>query len=389
LKPLEGVKVIDLSRLVPGPYCTRLLSDMGAEIVKVEEPGRGDYLRALPPYRIDVSIAFETLNRGKKSVAVNLESKIGRKILHKLVRKADVLLESFRPKTAKRLGCDFESIRKANPRIVHCSLTGFGETGPYRDMPGHDINLLGLSGFLDLNRTHDPVVPGIQVGDLAGGMVAAFAIASALSARRRTKRAQHIDTSILDALLSWLDIPLALHLGEGRARMLAGHVPFYRLYRTSDSKLMALGAIEPQFWEKLCKIIGRTDLLADQFSADPRRTEVIRVIEACFATKTRDEWSRIMMEHEMPCTPVLTLEESIEDPQTKSRKMIGLKATTPTEVTYIGNPCKIPRPETIRPSPSPKLGEHSVEVLREIGYSSSSIKTFIQTGVISRGLPRG
>ena len=386
MKPLQGVTILDLSRLVPGPYCTRLLGDMGAEVIKVEEPGRGDYIRSLQPYVNGVSVAFETLNRGKKSITLNLEANQAKQILNRLVRRADVFLESFRPGTTKKLGCDFLSLRKSNPRIVYCSLTGFGQTGPYKELPGHDINVAALSGFLSLNGKKEPTLPGVQVGDLAGGMLAALTITTALFARQRTKRAQYIDASIIDALLSWLDIPLALRLGDYPG-LLAGDSPFYRLYRSRDSKLLALGAIEPKFWEGVCRLIKRPDLIPDQYSPDPRRTEVIEAIQSAFVTKTADEWFRIMAEHDLPCTPILSLEEAIKGPQAKSRKMI-LKnnARDSSEVRYVGNPSKVSDVGRVNLSHSPRLGEHSVEILKQVGYSTAAIQHFIEAGVIQQAV---
>jgi crotonobetainyl-CoA:carnitine CoA-transferase CaiB-like acyl-CoA transferase len=380
MKPLQGVRIIDLSRLVPGPYCSRLLCDMGAEVIKVEEPDRGDYIRALPPYENGVSVAFEMLNRGKKSITLNLEKKQGQEILKRLVTKADVFLESFRPGTTKKLGCDFESLRKSNPQIVYCSLTGFGQTGHYKDLPGHDINVLALSGFLSLNGSK-PTVPSLQVGDLAGGMLAALTITTALFARQQTKEAQYIDASIFDVMLSWLFIPVALQLG-GYLRMLGGDSPFYRLYRARDSKLLAVGAIESKFWEGLCKLIERPDLLPDQYSAEPRRAEVVKAIESAFLTRTADEWFRTMSQHDLPCTPILSLEEAIRDPQARSRQMILEKEPTGSSgVPYVGNPCKISGLGQAEFAPSPRLGEHSVEILREIGYSDATIRSLVEAGV--------
>jgi crotonobetainyl-CoA:carnitine CoA-transferase CaiB-like acyl-CoA transferase len=354
---------------------------MGAEVIKVEEPGRGDYIRSLPPYENGVSVAFELLNRGKKSITLNLETKQGQEILTKLATEADVFLESFRPGTTQKLGCDFESLRKSNPRIVYCSLTGFGQTGPYKDLPGHDINVIALSGFLSLNGS-EPTVPSLQVGDLAGGMLAALTITTALFARDQTKQAQYIDASLLDVMLSWLTIPLALQLG-GYLRMLGGDSPFYRLYPARDSKLVAVGAIESKFWERLCKLIDKPDLLPDQYSPEPRRTEVIKAIESAFVRKTADEWFRIMTDHDIPCTPVLTLEEAVRDPQARSRQMILEKDPTgATRFPYVGNPCKISNLSQVELTPSPRLGEHSTEILREIGYSDSTIRSFIEAGVI-------
>jgi crotonobetainyl-CoA:carnitine CoA-transferase CaiB-like acyl-CoA transferase len=353
---------------------------MGAEVIKVEEPGRGDYIRSLPPYENGVSVAFEMLNRGKKSITLNLETKQGQEILRKLVTKADVFLESYRPGTTKKLGCDFQSLQKSNPQIVYCSLTGFGQTGPYKDLPGHDINVTALSGFLSLNGS-EPTVPSLQVGDLAGGLLAALTITTALFARQRTKEAQYIDASIFDVMLSWLIIPLALQLG-GYPRMLGGDSPFYRLYRARDSKLVALGAIESKFWEGVCKLIERLDLLPDQYSPEPRRSEVIKAMEAAFLAKTADEWFRTMSDHDLPCTPILSLEETLRDPQARSRQMIVDKDVTESrKFSYVGNPCKISGVGQVELTPSPKLGEHSAEILREIGYSDATIRNFLEAGV--------
>jgi crotonobetainyl-CoA:carnitine CoA-transferase CaiB-like acyl-CoA transferase len=214
-------------------------------------------------------------------------------------------------------------------------------------------------------------------------MLAALAITTALFARQQTNQAQNVDASLLDASLSWLVIPLALQMGGDYARMLTGDIPFYRLYRARDSKLLALGAIESQFWEGLCKLIKRPDLLADQYSPDPRRTEVVKAVQSAFATKTRDEWFRIMLKHNLPCTPVLTLDEVIKDPHARSRQMILQKDhSRRTKTRYVGNPCKISGAGSVELSPSPRLGEHSVELLKEIGFSDSRIRSFIASGVI-------
>jgi crotonobetainyl-CoA:carnitine CoA-transferase CaiB-like acyl-CoA transferase len=383
MKLLEGIRILDLSRLLPGPYCTLLLADMGAEVIKIEEPGRGDYLRSLAPFQNDVSVAFELLNRGKKSVALNLETEQGQAILRKLAAKADVLLESFRPETTKKLGCQFESIREVNPRIVYCSLTGFGQTGPYKDLPGHDINFLALSGFLSLNGKNGPVVPALQVGDLAGGMLAALTITTALSARQHVNQAQYIDASMLDALLSWLTIPLALYTSEN-ASMLAGDRPFYRIYRTRGSGFLTVAAIEPQFWEEFCKLINRLDLIPDQYSSEPRRTEVIEAIQSVLATKTNQEWFSIMREHRLPCTPLLTLNDLLDDPHARERRMLIRSSQPTSRLTYVGSPFKITGLGAVDLRPSPKLGQHSGEVLREVGYDEREIASLVQKGVVQQ-----
>jgi crotonobetainyl-CoA:carnitine CoA-transferase CaiB-like acyl-CoA transferase len=383
VKLLNGVRILDLSRLLPGPYCTRLLADLGAEVIKVEEPGRGDYIRSLAPFENGVSIAFELLNRGKKSIALNLETKQGREILQKLAAEADVFLESYRPGTAKKLGCDFESIRRVNQRIVYCSLTAFGQTGPYKDLPGHDINCLALSGFLSLNGKDEPVVPALQVGDLAGGMLAALMIMTALFASQKRTEAQYIDASMLDALLSWLILPLALHMG-GNVGMLAGELPFYRLYRTLDSGFLAVGAIEPQFWEELCRLINRPNLIREQYSSGPRRQAVVEGVQSALATKTSQEWFRIMRELGLPCTPLLTLDEVLKDPHVRERHMLLTKDQTSSGLTYVGNPCKVAGLDRIELISSPELGQHSTELLREIGYSQSEIRHLVESGVLEQ-----
>jgi crotonobetainyl-CoA:carnitine CoA-transferase CaiB-like acyl-CoA transferase len=383
VKLLDDVRILDLSRLLPGPYCTRLLADLGAEVIKVEEPGRGDYIRSLAPFENGVSIAFELLNRGKKSVALNLETKQGQEILQKLAAKADVFLESYRPGTAKKLGCDFESIRRVNERIVYCSLTAYGQTGPYKYLPGHDINCLALSGFLSLNGKDEPVVPALQIGDLAGGMLAALAIMTALFARQKRNEAQYIDVSMLDTLLSWLILPLALHMG-GNTSMLAGELPFYRLYRTLDSRYLAVGAIEPQFWEELCRLIDRPDIILDQYSSGSRRESVVEAVQSALATKTSREWFRIMRELGIPCTPFLVLDEVLRDPHVRERGMLLRRDQTSGRLTYVGNPCKIRGLDQISLISSPELGQHSTELLRQIGYSKSEIEHLVETGVLQR-----
>jgi crotonobetainyl-CoA:carnitine CoA-transferase CaiB-like acyl-CoA transferase len=213
-------------------------------------------------------------------------------------------------------------------------------------------------------------------------MLAALTITTALFARQQTKQAQYVDASILDALLSWLVIPLALQRG-GYPRMLGGDSPFYRLYRARDSRLLAVGAIESKFWDGVCKLIKRPDLLPDQYSPEPRRSEVIKAIESAFLTKTADEWFRLMSENDLPCTPILSLEEVTRDPQARSRQMILEKyPSRSSKVSYVGNPCKISDLGQVELSPSPRLGEHTAELLKEIGYSSSAIQGFIEAGAL-------
>src|SRR5215470_3410220 len=325
---LSGYRVLDLSRLLPGPYCSMMLADLGAEVIKIEEI-KGDPTRMSPPRVDGKSYSFEQVNRNKKSIALNLKSSEGRDVFRRLAAKADVILEQFRPGVVARLGVDYETISAENPLIVYCSLTGFGQDGPHRTRSGHDLNYLALSGVLGLttDEAGRPVIPGVQVADIAGGMIAAFGILAALLARERTGRGQLVDVSMFDVMLSMLPVPASQHfagrdLGVGAKYALTGAYPFYNVYETADGRYMSLGALEPKFWAGFCSRVGREDLIGRQFDEGGRREELFAEVRAIFKSKTQDEWVEFMRDADACCEPVLSLAEAFAHAQTRAREMV-------------------------------------------------------------------
>ncbi|MGO4885891.1 MAG: CaiB/BaiF CoA transferase family protein [Bryobacteraceae bacterium] len=317
MRPLDGLVVLDLSRLLPGAAASLQLANFGAEVIKIEEPERGDYARSIPPYLEGEGAVFHTVNRGKKSVALDLKTDAGRAALLKLAVHADVLVESFRPGVIERLGLDYETLRTVNPRLIYVSITGYGQTGPWSDLAGHDINYQALGGGLDLNGAGGgpPVVPGIQIADLAGGaMQAVIGILLALQARAKTGRGQAVDVSMTDGVASLLPVALGIHAATGEipARgdgILTGRYACYRVYETAGGRCIAVGALEPKFWRALCEALGCPQFIADQFAEDPRRAEIVAELARVFRTRTSEEWFDLLRPADVCVTPVLNVAE--------------------------------------------------------------------------------
>ncbi|MFQ5856553.1 MAG: CaiB/BaiF CoA transferase family protein [Anaerolineae bacterium] len=391
---LTGMRVLDLSRLLPGPYCTMLLADQGADVIKVEDPAGGDYARFSEPFVDGTSVIFEMLNRGKRSIALNLKTDAGRDIFLHLAGDADVILEGFRPGTVDRLGIGFEGVRAVNPRIVYCSLSGYGQTGPRRDRAGHDINYIGLAGLLGLNRRAGelPVVPGVQIADLSGGLLAALGIMAALWARDRTGTGHHVDVSMFDGVMSWLVMAAApLLAGTPRPRsgrqgvpapgqaLLTGGVPCYNVYETADGRYMSLGALEPKFWQNFCEAVDCEDLLGSGY--DPGAIDDVRAI---FRQHTQAEWTQVFSATDACCEPVLTLEEALSGPQTQARKMVvDNEHPQAGRLRQLGAPVKFSDADAEIGGPAPALGEHTGEILTALGYSVEEIAVLRDQGVIS------
>jgi crotonobetainyl-CoA:carnitine CoA-transferase CaiB-like acyl-CoA transferase len=387
--PLDGIKILDLSRLNPGAYCTMLLADMGADVLKIEQPGRGDYLRYTPPMIGEYSSMFLTLNRNKKSMTLNLKSEEGTEILTKLLDSYDILIESFRPGVCKRLGIDYDTLRKDHPELIYCSITGFGQDGPYKNLVGHDINYLALSGILSLTgeKNGPPIVPGIPIADIAGSMFAVIGILLALTSRQKTGTGQFVDISMFDGVISWLTIQAARFIADGkppeRETWPAGGEPFYSVYQTKDSKYVAVGAAEDKFWKILCEKIGAKDLIEDRKAKGQRAKEVQNRLSSIFRTKDRDEWFEILYDLDSCLTPVKNLDEVFTDPHVKYRKLIfDLDCPGSGNVKQLASPVKFNEIKPEIKMPPPSLGQHTNSILNELGYKRKKIAQLRKTGVI-------
>jgi crotonobetainyl-CoA:carnitine CoA-transferase CaiB-like acyl-CoA transferase len=394
--PLDGVRVLDLSRLLPGPFCSLLLADFGADVVKVEDTGQGDYMRWAPPVYegADPSAAsamFLALNRNKRSVRIDLKDERGRDVLFALAREADVLLESFRPGVLDRLGCGYEALRAVNPGLVYCAISGYGQDSPLRDRSGHDLNYLALAGLLGLTGDRDggPVQPAGQIADLGGGaLMAAFGILAALRERDRSGEGQLVDVSMTDGTLSWLALVAGRFLADGvpprRGDLeLGGALVCYRPYRCADGWI-TIGALEPKFWAAFCGGVGREDLIAGQFDAPGSDTH--REVEAVVAARTRTEWAAFAAEHDCCIEPVLGLDEVLESEHVRAREMVvELDQPGAAEpVRQLGVPVKLSRtPGDTGQRPGPALGEHTEELLGELGYSAEEIRALLEAGAVA------
>jgi len=396
MSALEGLRVLDLSRLLPGGFCSLLLADLGADVVKVEDTGMGDYIRWAPPYYDGAedsarSALFLALNRGKRSLRVDLKTEQGRDVLLRLVKDADVLLESYRPGVLDRLGVGYERLSQENPRLVYCAITGYGQDGPLRDRSGHDMNYLGLVGLLGLTGEEDgpPVQAAGQIADLGGGaLMAAFGILAALRERDRSGKGQLVDVSMADGALSWLAMVAARHFADRDVPRrgdleLAGSLVCYRPYQCADG-WVTLGALEPKFWQAWCRGVGREDLIEFQFDRPGSATH--RQVEDIFLQRTRDEWQAFASEHDCCLEPVLDLDEALDSELVRARAMVTLldQPGVPEPVKLLGVPVKFSRtPGDANRRPGPALGEHTEEVLGEAGFSAQEIAKLRDAGAVA------
>jgi len=396
--PLEGLIVLDLSRLLPGGFCSLLLADFGADVIKVEDTGMGDYIRWAPPYYEGAqestrSALFLSLNRGKRSIRVNLKSELGQEVLLRLVRDADVLLESFRPGVLDRLGVGYERLRRENPGLVYCAITGYGQDGPHRNRSGHDMNYLGLNGLLGLtgDREGPPVQAAGQIADLGGGaLMAAVGILVALRERERSGQGQLVDCSMFDGALSWLAMLAAEMFAGGHAPRrgdigLAGRYNCYRPYACADG-YVTLGALEPKFWQAWCKGVQRPDLLAHAF--DSPGSESHAAVTDIFRQRTREQWRGFASEYDCCLEPVLGLDEALDSELVAARQMVvGLTQPGVAEpVKLLGVPIKLSRtPGDAARAPAPELGEHTDVVLADAGFSQSEIAALHEAGAVAGG----
>jgi crotonobetainyl-CoA:carnitine CoA-transferase CaiB-like acyl-CoA transferase len=382
--PLQGVRVLDLTRLLPGNYCTLLLADLGADVVKIEEPGRGDYIRLAPPVVSGQGAVHRALNRGKRSAALDLKDPQGAEVLLRLAEGADALVESFRPGVLDRLGVGWEALSGRNPRLVYCALTGYGQDGPYRDRVGHDINYIGSAGILGATGAPGgpPVLPAVQVGDLGGGMAAALGLAAALGQAAREGRGRLVDVSMLDVSVSWAAVLSSWYLATGEvpsagAMPLTGGLACYRPYRCADGRFVAVGALEPRFWRTLCEALDMDDLVEAHLDPD-RQDEVAGRLGAAFGSRTRNEWVERLAGLEACVGPVNDAAEALTDPQVRHRGMVAEvdgRAVGPGPAIRLAEGSGGLRP-------APGLGEHTEEVLTEAGLSPEEIADLGRRGIV-------
>lgn len=371
--PLQSIRVLDLSRLLPGPFCTMLLADFGAEVIKIEAPELGDYARHYDPKIDENSVMFHSLNRNKKSVTLDLKTDEGKDQFLQMVGKADVVVESFRPGVMKRLGLDFPVLEKINPRLIYCAISGYGQTGPYAEMPGHDINYISFAGLLELMGEKDgkPIVPAVQVADLAGGAYpAATGILLALLEREKSGKGQFIDISMMDGVISLLQSTLPNYLmknipSKRGEQMLSGGLACYEVYQTKDGRWLAVGALEMKFWRIFCQKIGKPEWIALLNEPDEVQYKLKHDIQTVMYTKTLAEWMDIFEDAEACVSPVLNFAELVNHPQVQARKMFQAIEQDGIPVKHIGIPIKLSRtPGKIRAA-APKLGEHTEYYLNQ------------------------
>ena len=390
MSALKGLRILDLTVTLPGPYCTVLLADLGAEVIKIENPEGGDWFRHEKPAVKGMGIRFLNLNRNKKSLTLNLKSPKGIEIFLALVRKAHVVLEGFRPGVVDRLGIGYRQAVAANPQIVYCSISGYGQDGPYRLLAGHDINYLGYTGLLDLGGFEDrpPVMPAMPIADYSGGLMAAVGILAALQSTQRTGKGQYVDISMFDGVLGFQHAPLAEYVATGQSPRrgkfwLGANLPWYSVYETKDGKAVTMGPLEPHFWANFCKLLGREDLIEGHGAEEEKQEEIYHFLRKTFREKTRDEWTAFFKGQDVCVGPVQDVDEALKDVQVKHRQMIvEVEHPHAGPLLQIGIPIKFSEtPGEIR-EPAPALGQHNDEILKELGHSPREIEKLKDERVI-------
>ncbi|MEK6988254.1 MAG: CaiB/BaiF CoA-transferase family protein, partial [Candidatus Thermoplasmatota archaeon] len=351
-----------------------------------------DYMRTVPPTLQGVSYAYLMVNRGKKSLAVDLKRKDGREILYRLVPKADIVMEQFRPGVMERLGADHKTLSRLNPKLIYCSFSGYGQTGPLKDVPGHDLTFEAHAGILGVTGGRDgrPVIPGVPMADLASGYNAAFSVLVALRTRDRTGRGEFVDVSIFDTAVSLMVLNLARYLATGEEpvageTLLTGTFPFYNLYETADGGWMAVAAVEPKFWARLCEVVGVPELTESQFADEREKAGVVRTLRARFKTKTKEDWEAIFAKEKLPVIGVRHVSDLVKDPQVKARNLLPVVDVPGLwRMPVIAHPAKHSVSKTQVPARAPAKGEDTDAILRSLGYSVKQIEALAKKGVIAR-----
>ncbi|HKB82105.1 MAG TPA: CaiB/BaiF CoA-transferase family protein [Burkholderiales bacterium] len=386
-KPLSGIRVLDLTRLLPGPVCTLHLADLGADVIKIEDTGAGDYARTLGAAPGKTAPVFAAINRNKRAMRLDLKKREGVEVFLKLARDADAVVEGFRPGVVDRLGVGYAACCEVNPRIVYCAISGYGQTGPYHDIAGHDVNYCGYAGFIDQvgNAHEDPAIPNIQIADiLGGGVVPAMGILAALLDAQRSGKGRYVDVAMTEGVLAHNLQALAAVALTGKAHprgadFLSGREPCYSVYRTADGRYMAVGALEWKFWERVCDVFARPDLKDCHWEKRTRDAKWGKEqTAAIFASKPQAHWTTKFAGVDCCVTPVLSLEESFSDPQILARDMVSHAGGT----VQFAPPLKMSEYEFAVERPAPDAGQHTDEILQEAGYTGIEIEELHATGVI-------
>ncbi|HVB21460.1 MAG TPA: CoA transferase [Ktedonobacteraceae bacterium] len=390
---LEGIRVLDLTQIMAGPFCTMLLADLGAEVIKIENPRGGDDARRMaPPYYQSEPASFIAMNRNKYGIAIDIRTEAGKQILWRLIERADVLVENFRPGTMARLGFGFEAVHTQYPALVYCSISGFGQTGPYRERGGFDLVAQAMSGILSVTGSpEEPAKVGVPISDLNAGLYASHAILAALLSRVRTGEGQYIDTSLFEGALAYTFWESNEYWATGTApkRLGTAHrlsAP-YQVFATANGWI-AIGAANQRNWELLARALERPDLLEKpHFTSNAERmahlTELVEELTSTLKTRPTKEWLKVFEEAGVPCGPVLTLDEVYQNPQVKAREMdIELQHPTAGRIHTIGFPVKYSRTPGQMYRPAPVLGQHTLAILESLGYSAEECRQLETDGVI-------
>lgn len=379
MPPLQDTRILDLSRLLPGPYASQLLADLGAEVIKIETPLLGDYAREAPP-EFGGDIMFRMINRGKKSVSINYRNKIGREVFLRLTETADVIIETFKPGSVDKWGIGYAAVRERNPGVIYCSISGYGQEGPYRNRPGHDLNYIAVGGLLGLTGEPEqlPSPPAVQTADLSGATFAAMNILAAVLERSRTGEGRHLDVAMLDPIIHWVMPTIGAQYFGTRETLRRGRLPLTggwpcnRVYAAKDGRHLSLGALEPPFWGTFLKLVNRPDLLSRAFDES-----AIPDVAQIFLSRTQEDWLQAFDGIDVPLEPIHSIPEMLDDPQVRSRGLVR-----PSNME--GEPPDLLSPFPFPPAdgPAPVLGEHTREILLQVGYSAADLDAWHDKKVI-------